>query len=81
MNRERKDARQLIVSTHSDDLLSDPGIAAEEIVRLEPSKNGTQIVFADESDKSALRAGLTAADVFLPKAAPLNIEQLMLAFD
>lgn len=43
INRGRKVPRQLIISTHSEEILSDPGIAAEEVLRLEPSENGTRI--------------------------------------
>lgn len=78
----RKDApRQVVISTHSDDLLSDRGIAAEEILRLEPSPDGTVIASADAADKAALQGGLSAAEVLLPKAAPASIHQLPLAFD
>ncbi|MHB8405532.1 MAG: AAA family ATPase [Gammaproteobacteria bacterium] len=81
INRERKEARQIVISTHSDDLLSDPGIAADEVIRLQPSKNGTQIAIHQESDKKSIEAGLTVGDVLLPRAAPSGIEQLSMAFD
>jgi predicted ATPase len=78
----RKDVqRQIIVSTHSDDLLSDRGIAAEEILRLQPSADGTVIESASEADKAAFQSGLSAADILLPQAAPANIGQLPFAFD
>ena len=81
IGQARKDApRQVMISTHSDDLLSDRGIAAEEILRLEPSPDGTVIQTASEADKVAFRSGLSAADIMLPKAAPSNINQLPLAF-
>lgn len=78
MNRERKTPRQTIISTHSEDLLSDPSIGSEEVLRLEPSPDGTVFAPAEEADRQALLAGLTVADVLMPKAAPHGVEQLAL---
>ena len=80
MNRPRKEPRQVIISTHSEDLLSDPGIGSEEVLRLEPSPGGTVFAPADEADRQSLLAGLTVADVLMPKAAPQDIEHLTLGF-
>lgn len=80
MNRQRKEPRQTIISTHSEDLLSDPGIGSEEVLRLQPGPDGTMLALADEADRQSLLAGLTAADVLMPKAAPQGIEQLVLEF-
>lgn len=81
MNSLRKEPRQIIISTHSEDLLSDPGIGSEEVLRLQPGPDGTVLALADEADRQSLLAGLTAADVLMPKAAPQGIEQLVLEFD
>lgn len=81
INRERKELRQIIISTHSEDLLRDPGIAAEEVLRLEPTAQGTVVRTAEEADRKAMQAGLTAADVLMPKAAPAGIQQLVMQFD
>lgn len=80
INQSRKVQRQIILSTHSEDLLSDRGIGAEEVLRLTPSIEGTVIQGADEADRQAMLAGLTAADILLPKTAPEQIEQLTLEF-
>jgi predicted ATPase len=74
----RKEHRQIIISTHSEKMLSDPGIGPEEVLRLEPSDNGTVLKQTDEADRQAMQAGLTAADVLMPKAAPADISQLSL---
>ena len=81
INRSRKIRRQVIISTHSEEMLRDPGIAAEETLRLEPGQNGTKVIAASEVDKSMISAGLTVADVILPKSAPKNVNQLSLAFE
>jgi len=72
--------RQLLVSTHSAELLSSSGIAAEEVLRLEPSPEGTRVLGASPSDKELFLEGLTAADVLLPQAAPTRADQLLFPF-
>lgn len=81
INRSRKEPRQLIVSTHSEEMLRDEGIGPEEVLRLEPSPNGTLLLPPDEADRRAMAAGLTAADVLMPKAAPGDIGQLSFEFE
>ena len=78
INRERKRPRQLILSTHSHELLSDIGIQPEEVLRLIPEKEGTRSVSTNDVDREAMRAGLTAADVLMPQAAPENLSHLSL---
>ena len=77
LDRDRKKAfRQIFVTTHSEEMLSAPGIGANEILRLEPRHEGTTIVEASEQEKKLMSEGLNAADVFLPKTRPKGIEQL-----
>lgn len=80
INRSRKEPRQLIISTHSEEMLRDEGIAPEEVLRLQPSDNGTLLCPPDEADREAMAGGLTAADVLMPKAAPENVRQLAFEF-
>lgn len=80
INRSRKEARQIFISTHSPELLSDKGIGGEEVIRLSPSDQGTVVNVTSGSDQSAMKAGLTAADVLLPQSAPKNVDQLAWAF-
>lgn len=72
--RSRKAARQLVISTHSEELLSDPGVAPEEVLTLEPTSDGTVFRPLEEADRQAIRSGLTTADVLMPKAAPKNVQ-------
>ncbi len=76
MQRQRR--RQVIVSTHSMDLLSDPGIDAREILLLEPSAEGTEVTPVSQlADLSQLiSAGLTAGEVVLPRTQPQQLELL-----
>ena len=74
----RKSGRQMIVSTHSAELLSDEGIAPEEVLLLFPSPEGTTIQAAsdDAQVRALLEGGTTIAEAVLPRTAPLNAEQL-----
>jgi len=70
--------RQVLVSTHSPDLLQDEGIAAEEVLLLRPAEEGTAVVAGSTSDevRAMLEAGLTVADAVLPLASPPQAVQL-----
>ena len=76
----RSSGRQIIVSTHSAELLSDPGIALEEIMLLFPSTNGTTVMIAsdDKQIRAIVEGGSTPAAVVLPRTAPENAAQLSL---
>lgn len=76
MGRSRKRPRQVLVSTHSVEMLSDPGIGPEEVLILIPSPDGTVVKHPDPADREAMAAGLTAADVLVPQTAPEKIHQL-----
>lgn len=71
------------MSTHSEGMLLDPGINGKEVLRLEPSPDGTLFRSPLDSPEELvqLESGLTVADVILPKSAPSNINQLDLVFD
>jgi predicted ATPase len=80
INRSRRIKRQVFISTHSEDLLGDKGIAADEVLRLEPGKDGTKVLQADLAEREMVRHGLSVAEAILPKSAPKDIAQLSLAF-
>lgn len=80
INRSRKTSgRQIIVSTFSEEMLDNRGIGAEEVIRLEPSSDGTKLVSPLDSPEETeqLKSGLTIADVVLPKSAPENIQGML----
>jgi predicted ATPase len=83
INRQRKIKRQVIISTHSEEILSGPGIGGEEVLRLEPSTDGTLFKSTkdDPDEMEQLQNGLTIADVVLPKSAPTHAGQLDFCFD
>jgi predicted ATPase len=72
--------RQVLISTHSVDLLSDPGISGEEVLVLKPGVEGTQVTRAASNDeiRHLLEAGMSAADAVLPHTEPEQAIQLEL---
>jgi predicted ATPase len=77
--RKRK-YRQILLSTHSSDLLRDEGIAADEVLLFKPSVEGSEVkAGADIAEiRSLLEAGLSAAEAVLPHTRPVNARQLTL---
>lgn len=80
INRKK---RQIILSTHSSELLSDGGIGGEEVLLLTPGSEGTNVVLAsgDQEIKDLLEGGMTIADAVLPRTVPPDLSQLELAFE
>ncbi len=74
-NRKRG-ARQIIISTHSEALLSNPGIDGRGVLLLEPADEGTKIRPVSENEAAAIRSGLSIAEVVLPKTHPKSADQL-----
>lgn len=76
MQRAAKYRRQVIMTTHSEVLLRDPGIDSSEVVRLAVGDEGTTIEVASDADIKMMRTGLTAAEVLLSKVKPSFGHQL-----
>lgn len=74
--RDTKRKRQVIVSTHSEALLSNQGIDGRGVLLLEPGSEGTKVRSIDKLESDALRSGLSIAEVVLPKARPTQLSQL-----
>ncbi len=74
--------KQVILTSHSIDLLADRGVSLEEILVLEPSVEGTQVRLASKYPeiKSLLQGGLTPGEAILPRTKPTRISQLALEF-
>ncbi len=79
----RKAGRQIFVSTHSAELLSDPGISLEEIMLLFPSPEGTTLMIAsaDKQARALVEGGSLPAAAVVPRSAPENAAQLALFGD
>lgn len=76
LQRERR--RQVIISSHSVDLLSDKGIAGEEVLLLTPGPEGTTIEPASSNleVRALLEAGLSISEAALPRTVPPHVAQL-----
>ena len=77
---QRERARQVLMSTHSGDLLSEKGIGGEETLLLVPDREGTKVELASSNRelRDLLRSGLSVADAALPRTAPRTVSQLTL---
>jgi predicted ATPase len=76
IQRQTKNRRQIIISTHSDSLLGNKGIDARGVNVLEPGQEGTKIGPVTEVEEKGLEAGLSVAEVVLPRTRPKGAEQL-----
>lgn len=76
----RRRRRQILLTTHSPELLSDEGIAPDEVLLLQPSREGTKVEAASEKRevRSLLGGGLTIGEAVLPLVAPRDPHQLVL---
>ncbi|MEA5672532.1 AAA family ATPase [Pseudomonas sp. MH2] len=75
LKRQRQINRQVLITTHSEALLENP-INSRSIVLLEPGVEGTTARLASSEETLMMDAGLTPAEVMLPKARPKGIDQL-----
>jgi predicted ATPase len=77
---QRRSGRQILISTHSTDLLRDDGIGLDEVLLLLPGDEGTSVCPAGQFDeiRDLLDGGTTLADAVLPRTRPSQAQQLML---
>lgn len=78
MQRTARYRRQVIITTHSEPLLRDKSIDPREVVRLEPSGDGTRLLAASDEELKLIKAGYSIAEAVLPKTRPSNVDQLLL---
>ena len=77
--RNKSGSRQVLLTTHSYALLSNPGIDSAGLLIIEPSPDGSGVRKVAASEAAALEAGLSPAEVVLPTARKSgNPEQLSL---
>jgi predicted ATPase len=75
---QRRYRSQIVISTHSADLLNDPGIGVDEVLLLSPEKEGTRIDVASgvEEISLLLNGEMRLSDVVIPRTRPRNADQL-----
>jgi len=83
-SKKSKFDSQILITTHSYDILSSPGISTDEVLLLENTQEGTTIKkVSDIADiRPIVEAGLSIADAVIPYTKPKEIEKLsQLAID
>jgi hypothetical protein len=80
---QRRFGRQVLISTHSPDLLRDEGIGLDEVLLLEPRGEGTSVRLAKEFSEvtALLEGGVTLAEAVIPRTRPERVERLALFGD
>lgn len=78
LQRSKKDTRQVLITTHSYDMLSNQGIGGDEVVLLKPTKEGTEVCNAASLDDvmAELQAGFSMADAIIPYTRPSDVESI-----
>jgi predicted ATPase len=80
---QRKYGRQVLVSTHSSEILRDEGIGLDEVLLLFPGEGGTTVKPAGsiEEVRILLEQGQSLADIVIPQTRPRKAYQLTLFGD
>lgn len=74
--RQGKRRRQVIISTHSEALLRQPGIDGRGVLILELGPEGSTVRQVDDQETLALQSGFSVAEAVLPKLRPQLAGQL-----
>ena len=74
----RRDGPQVILSTHSAEMLSDPGLGLDEVVVLSPDAEGTAAQMASEIEgaREHVDAGINLREILESRTQPAGIDQL-----
>jgi predicted ATPase len=80
---QRRLGRQVLISTHSSDLLRDEGIGLDEVLLLEPGEEGTSVRPANDfaEIRALLEGGVSLAEAVIPRTRPRRVERLALFGD
>ncbi len=80
---QRRSGRQILLSTHSPDLLRDEGIGLDEVLLLVPGQGQTEVKPASKFEvlRALLESGASLAEAVIPHTRPQKAEQLSLFGD
>lgn len=80
LQRSKKESRQVIITTHSYEMLANEGISGEEVVLLRPSVEGTVANNVSEITdlNEVLNAGFNVADAVIPYTRPDEVDKITL---
>ncbi|MFZ4394083.1 MAG: AAA family ATPase [Kiritimatiellia bacterium] len=73
--------RQVIVTTHSESLLSDLSIGAESVLRFVSTDDGTVLKPASDKEAFMLKSGFSVGQALLPAVKPKGSDQLLQGFE
>jgi predicted ATPase len=78
LQKRKSGIRQVILSTHSYEMLNNKGISGEETILLLPQREGTvaKTASSDKEIRTLLESGMSVGEVVVPMSAPVNVEQL-----
>jgi predicted ATPase len=78
----QRNRRQILVSTHAEEMLSDRGIDPAEILWLEPSEHETQVLLGSQRSEltQAAQARIPLGRLVIGLTKPKGIEQISLPF-
>jgi predicted ATPase len=70
--------RQVILTTNSEEILTDPGVDPSEVLILEPTPEETQVHLASDYEQisRAVSAGVSLGELITARTRPKGIEQL-----
>ncbi len=80
---QRRNHRQILLSTHSPELLQDEGIGLDETLLIAPRSDGATVASAASrfEIRALIEEGLSLADVVIPQTRPALTDQLALFVD
>ncbi|HZM04307.1 MAG TPA: AAA family ATPase [Candidatus Saccharimonadales bacterium] len=84
LQRTKSGKRQVIVSTHSEALLSNHQIDPREVLMLVPGKDGTTTIVSASSDqeiRELLAGGMNIAEAVIPRTVAKEANQMLLGFE
>ena len=66
---QKQHRRQVILSTHSERMLQDEGIAPEEVILIRPGREGSEVISAAQIDEVSdlMQSGFSAEEAILPR--------------
>ena len=73
---QRNKKRQVILTTHSYDILANEGIRGDEVLVLESDAESTTVRNLNEEELLLLEDGMSVADIMMNKTAPNDIDKL-----
>lgn len=75
---QAKHRRQVFITTHSQALLEHSSVDPQDVLRLEPTSDGSKVISASMAEVELVKAGYTVAEAIGSKVAPAQLSQLSL---